>query len=330
MWVLELKLVEITMKRSIADTGIRRQQAQWEFWIVNTAEQLVESPVHVCGGAHGIFECLDESFKVLRDGGKPGCVLITSCLEELGGPREICGGIGDEEATFAHHSCDGKAAFGDEMLEMRRILHEAREPGLVRCAVLRGDEVWIQLGEATILGSRDDAARAHEIVVKELAVWETPAGFAEEGFDFRIVQNAPARQAELEPTRAHVVRPLNALDQRRQRLADESHHALNTLATCFIEKQPSDFIKLPLRDRIAFARRAEDVEIPNATGDLMPHAAAEDVCLELKVFSPRNTTGSENAWAVAFGGHGGSGLNEACRSSLCAVSFFRIKCSESL
>ena len=85
---------------------IRRQQPQRKLGIVNAAEELVESAVHVGGVADGGSERINETFKVRSDGSELDGVLLTTGAEEIDGPREIRREERDQELEAARKTLE--------------------------------------------------------------------------------------------------------------------------------------------------------------------------------------------------------------------------------
>lgn len=302
VWVIRAQLLCVTVESFFTDRGVGGEKAEGEGGVVDAAEQFVESAVDVGGVADGFFEGGDETWEFLGDGRDRCFVLPLSGFEKLLGLCEMGGRVRDQESALALHRGDGETTLGDEVLKMGGFVHEAGEPRDIGRAVFGSDQVFVPRSEYAVFSTSEKATGAQKIVVQKLAVRKASTGLAEEGLHFRIIENAPARQTELEASRPEVVRPLDALDDGGQRGADESDHGLHAVDMGFIEEHPSDGIELRLRDSVAFARCAEDIEINNAASDLMAHAAAEGGFFELEVFIPRHTAGGEDAGAVAFSG----------------------------
>ncbi len=126
---------------------------------------------------------------------KPGKVPLMTGAEVGQGELRVGGGIRDEKPAFAQRGCDGKATLGDEVLQLRRVGHQAPQARLVRRAVLGGDKVRMRRCETAILLAGQDATGALEVVVEKLAVRKPPAGLAEKDLQLGIMQNAPAGKA---------------------------------------------------------------------------------------------------------------------------------------
>src|SRR5207253_2999938 len=106
-----------------------------------------------------------------------------------------------------------------------------------------------------------------QVVVQEVAVAEAAQDRLEEATGLLFVERSPAWQRDLELPYPELARAFDPRDDRREGQTDDPYHRLDPAAADGVDVNPGDLQKLFVRDGVALAGGAKDVNVAETGGD---------------------------------------------------------------
>ena len=245
--------------------------------------------------AGGIEQGVQHAAEFTIELSEAGGVARRASLQVLVGARRIAGGDRGQQRAFAERRAEVVTLLGKEVAQHRGVAHQAGDHEGIATAIFGADQIGMALGQFCIFKRPDETTGAHQIVVDEVCLGEAAAELGEDLLHLRIGGRGPVGQRERERRDAVGEAELGALDhggERQAHQADDRRRAAG-FAHCFGEDQ-RDAAKHRVSDSIAFARRAEDVEVGQAAVHQIGDGAAEHGLVERAVLGPGQADSAEN------------------------------------
>ena len=159
-------------------------------------------------------------------------------------------------------------------------------------------------GQPRVLRRAQDPAGPLQVVVDEACLREAAQNLAEERGQLVVVERTPARQGELEGVESTIHRAFDPLDDHPRGEADQPDHGLGgQVPAHLLAEEADDIVEHGLGQRVALARRPEDVDVLDAGLQVERDLFAEDVLEDLAVLRPGDAdAGQDHARVARFHG----------------------------